>query len=261
MMIPKVIHYCWFGKNPLPTSAKNCIASWRKFLPDYEIKEWNEAIFNVNIIPFTREAYQLKKYAFVSDYARMWILYHYGGLYFDTDVELIRPMDDVISRGAFMGREAQDSKSSGNLAKHEFLANAGSIGLLGCNPGLGLGCAPGLGLYKKILDWYSQHHFVTWSGKFAPNDDIIIVSIVSRIMEREPRKLLDDGVLLVDNIYVYPPEYFCPKNYFTGELQITCNTRSIHHYSASWMGKEAHKPPLLQRLCKRVKFFTVRMGL
>ena len=101
-MIPKVIHYCWFGRNPLPPLAIKCIESWKKFLPDYEIKGWNEDNFDVNIIPYTQEAYQAKKYAFVSDYARFWILYKYGGIYFDTDVEVIRPLDDIIARGPFM---------------------------------------------------------------------------------------------------------------------------------------------------------------
>ena len=91
-MIPHVIHYCWFGGKPLPKLAVDCIASWRKYLPGYEIKEWNESNFDVNIIPYTSEAYAAKKYAFVSDYARFWILYHYGGVYFDTDVEVIQPL-------------------------------------------------------------------------------------------------------------------------------------------------------------------------
>ena len=95
-MIPKIIHYCWFGRNPLPQSAIKCINSWKKFFPDYEIKEWNEQNFDVNIIPYTSEAYQAKKYAFVSDYARMWVLYNYGGIYFDTDVEVIKPMKDIV---------------------------------------------------------------------------------------------------------------------------------------------------------------------
>ena len=103
--IPKVIHYCWFGRNPLPKMAVKCIASWRKFLPDYEIKEWNEDNFDVNIIPYTKDAYADGKYAFVSDFARFWILYRYGGVYFDTDVEVIKPMDDIIGRGPFMGLE------------------------------------------------------------------------------------------------------------------------------------------------------------
>ena len=102
-MIPKTIHYCWFGKKPLPPLAKKCIVSWKKFFPDYEIIEWNEDNFDVNQIPYTAEAYKHKKYAFVSDYARFKILYEHGGLYFDTDVEIIKPMNDIISQGNFMG--------------------------------------------------------------------------------------------------------------------------------------------------------------
>ena len=104
-MIPKIIHYCWFGRNPLPPLALECIASWRKFLPDYEIKEWNEDNFDVNSIPYTAEAYRQKKYAYVSDYARFCILYQYGGIYFDTDVEVIKPLNDIIAKGNFMGFE------------------------------------------------------------------------------------------------------------------------------------------------------------
>ena len=112
-MTPQIIHYCWFGRNPLPDLALKCIASWRKYLPDYEIKEWNEDNFDVNIIPYTAEAYKAKKYAFVSDYARFYILYKYGGLYFDTDVEVIRPISDILNNGAFMGCECDGmSKSS-----------------------------------------------------------------------------------------------------------------------------------------------------
>ena len=101
-MIPKIIHYCWFGRKPLPPLAVKCIESWKKYLPDYTIKEWNEDNFDINIVPYTREAYEVGKYAFVSDYARFYILYHHGGLYFDTDVEVIRPMDDLVGRGAFL---------------------------------------------------------------------------------------------------------------------------------------------------------------
>ena len=155
-MIPKIIHYCWFGRNPLPESAKKCIDSWRKFLPDYEIKEWNEDNFDVNIIPYTQQAYEAKKYAFVSDYARFWILYHHGGVYFDTDVEVIRPMDDIIEKRPFMGRE------KGAFIKDicdNTITVQGDAGLgvapglgLGVNPGLGLGVNPGLGptLYTHL---------------------------------------------------------------------------------------------------------------
>ena len=92
----KVIHYCWFGGKPLPRSAEKCIASWKKFLPEFEIVRWDESNFDVNAIPYTREAYSAGKYAFVSDYARFWILYHNGGLYFDTDGEVINNLDDIL---------------------------------------------------------------------------------------------------------------------------------------------------------------------
>ena len=130
-MIPKIIHYCWFGRNPLPESAQKCIASWRKFFPDYEIVEWNEDNFDVRSIPYTAQAYDAKKYAFVSDYARFKILYEHGGIYFDTDVEVIRPFDDILARGAFMGYEIDPKEGdiTGYVA-----------------PGLGLGVNPGLGL-------------------------------------------------------------------------------------------------------------------
>ena len=128
-MIPKIIHYCWFGRNPLPDSAQRCIDSWRKFLPDYEIKEWNEDNFDVNSIPYTEQAYKAKKYAFVSDYARFWILYHEGGLYFDTDVEVIKSLDDIICNGNFMGEESDE----GHLDAYDGL---------GVNSGLGLGISP-----------------------------------------------------------------------------------------------------------------------
>ncbi|MDE6783607.1 MAG: glycosyl transferase, partial [Paramuribaculum sp.] len=138
--IPKVIHYCWFGGKPLPKLARKCIRSWKKYLPDYEIQEWNESNFDVNIIPYTAQAYEAKKYAFVSDYARFWILYKYGGLYFDTDVEVIRNMDRIIEAGSFMGCETTCEEAQ---------ARGGGLSVA---PGLGLGAPAGSELYKEILD-------------------------------------------------------------------------------------------------------------
>lgn len=104
-MIPKIIHYCWFGGNPLPELAKKCIKSWEKYFPDYEIKEWNESNFDFNSCNYVKEAYEARKWAFVSDYARFKILYEYGGIYFDTDVEVVNSMEDILKKGAFIGRE------------------------------------------------------------------------------------------------------------------------------------------------------------
>ena len=222
-MIPKTIHYCWFGHNPLPELAQRCIASWRKYLPDYEIKEWNEDNFDVNIVPYTREAYEAKKYAFVSDYARFWILYQYGGLYFDTDVEVIKPIDDIIEKGAFMGFEV-DAGISGATTT----AVAPGLGL-GVNPGLGLGVNPGLGLYENLLDLYATLHFKT-NGK---NNLKTVVEYTTELL-RESGLQDKAGVQNVAGVNIYPSEYFCPISVLDGKLYKTINTRTIHHYAASW---------------------------
>ena len=165
-MIPKIIHYCWFGRNTLSPLAIKCIESWKKYFPDYEIKEWNEANFDVNIIPYTQEAYEAKKYAFVSDYARFWILYHYGGLYFDTDVEIIRSMNVIIEKGSFMGCENNDKEGKNLFQK------------LGVNPGLGMGSIPYHPFYKEMLDLYVSEHFKNNKGVLNLKN-IIVTSITN----------------------------------------------------------------------------------
>ena len=166
-MIPKIIHYCWFGRNPLPPLALECIASWRKFFPDYEIWQWGEddnesgnenrlfdkkMAFDVNTIPYTTEAYAQKKYAFVSDYARFWILYKYGGIYFDTDVEVIKPMDDIISQGAFMGFEVDpDGENSPDKYAPRYA--------FAVNPGLGFGMEKEHPFLKRMLDKYAAMEY------------------------------------------------------------------------------------------------------
>ena len=215
-MIPKVIHYCWFGGNPFPDMAIKCIESWKKFFPDYEIKEWNESNFNLECCDYVKEAYKQKKWAFVSDYARFWILYNYGGLYFDTDVEVIKDMSCIISKGAFIGCETVDKCAPG-------------LGL-GVNPGLGLGVNPGLGLYKEILDDYENSHFIKTNGEI---DYTTVVDRVTDILIRHGF-VEKTEIQTVCGITIYPPEYFCPLNYSTGVLNITDNTVSIHHYTESW---------------------------
>ena len=213
-MIPKIIHYCWFGGNPLPPLAEKCIASWKRFLPDYEIKEWNEQNFDINIIPYTAEAYQAKKYAFVSDYAHFWILYHYGGLYFDTDVEVIKPMGSIIAKGAFMGCE-QDSKSGIELT---------------VAPGLGLAVESKHEIYKAILEEYDSFHFINEDGS---NNDKTVVEYVTEILKKHGLRN-SPGIQNINGINVYPSEYFCPRNTVTKRMHITNNTYTIHHYMASW---------------------------
>ena len=118
-MIPKIIHYCWFGGKPLPALARKCIMSWKKFLPDYEIREWNEHNFDVNKVPYTAEAYAAKKYAFVTDYVRLYALYHEGGIYMDTDVEVLKPLDRFLHHPAFSGFEGGGLVPTGIMASEK----------------------------------------------------------------------------------------------------------------------------------------------
>ncbi|WP_373174013.1 glycosyltransferase family 32 protein [Bacteroides finegoldii] len=224
-MIPKIIHYCWFGRNTLPSSAQKCIASWKKYFPNYEIKEWNEDNFDVNIIPYTREAYSVKKYAFVSDYARFWVLYYYGGLYFDTDVEVIKSMDDIVERGAFMGIE-------GPVRLEETSVLAVATGFVwGCNPGLGLGCHRRLALYQSILDYYATLHFLDEKGKMIPGT---VVKHTTEVLIKYGLRVTNE-IQKVADVWIYPQDYFNPLDDATGRLNITENTRSIHWYSKTWV--------------------------
>lgn len=223
-MIPKTIHYCWFGRNPLPPLAIRCIESWKKYLPNYEIREWNEDNFDVNIIPYTKEAYEAKKYAFVSDYARFWILYKYGGLYFDTDVEVIKPLDDIIAKGPFMGCE-KDVRNDRVTVVTSDLA-------LGVNPGLGLGVPPGLSLYKEMLDLYATLHFVRSDGSLNQKT---VVQYTTEILCRHGLKNINE-IQKCAGIWIYPKEYFCPIDYETKKRVDTINTYTVHHYAASWYG-------------------------
>lgn len=212
-MIPKIIHYCWFGRKPLPKSARKCIDSWKRFFPDYEIKEWNEDNFDIDIIQYTHDAYTAQKYAFVSDYARIWILYKYGGVYFDTDVEVIKPMQEILNIGAYMGCEIDGG--NGNIA---------------VAPGLGIATEANNQLYQTILEKYHTLKFKKTDGSI---NLYAIVSITTDIMKQ--RGLNDiTGIQKIDDITIYPSEYFNPMDSLTGKITITEHTYSIHHYANSW---------------------------
>ena len=220
--IPKIIHYCWFGRNPLPPMAVKCIESWKKILPDYEIKEWNEDNFDIHMTPYIEEAYHLKKYAFVSDFARFWVLYNYGGVYFDVDVEVIKPIDDIVARGPFMGVELLSNEAT----------YRGYRGLPAA--GLGMAAYPNFEPLKDMMQYYHNRHFISLRGK--PNQKTVVI-IVTDI-------LLDNGgtfdpynVSECLGFHIYPQEYFNPKALPAGDITITNNTRSIHHYAGSWCTK------------------------
>lgn len=211
-MIPKIIHYCWFGKNPLDSKSLKCIESWKKYLPDYEIKEWNEVNFDIESCTYATQAYNEKKWAFVSDYARFKILYEHGGVYFDTDVEVIKSFDDILSKGNYMGCE----RDGGTVA-----------------PGLGMAVNPGNDIIKELIEDYERSSFYKSDGTCD----------LTTIVERTTSVLKNHGlsdckeIQKVGDILIYPPEYFCPINMETGQLTITDNTYSIHRFAGSWENK------------------------
>lgn len=215
----------------MPELAKKCIASWKKYLPDYEIKEWNEQNFDVMRTAYSSEAYSLKKYAHVSDYARFWILYNYGGIYFDTDVEVIRPLDDIIAKGTFMGFECQEGiaedNPNGNMAA-----------------GLGMGVYPGHPFFRDMVDFYEHFHFAGWNGRKTGN----IVFLATKFLDYDHKQVLDGGIVKVSDLLVYPEEYFCPVNYYTKETHITENTRTIHHYMSSCNSPASQPYPFSERI-------------
>ncbi len=236
--IPKVIHYCWFGGNPLPEEYVKYIESWKKYLPDYEIKRWDESNFDFSTCDYAREAYEAKKWAFVSDYVRLKVVYDNGGLYFDTDVEVIKPIDDIVEKGAFMGLEMQKMKKGAKDDIHVEVAT-----------GLGFGAPAGMEIYKDFLEKYESMHFLNADGSYNQ------ITTVKHITEVFKKYGFDgtDTLQTVGGITLYPSEYFDPIDCATGEERYTENTVTVHHYSASWMdGKDLLKMKIKKLLGHRV---------
>lgn len=226
-MIPKIIHYCWFGPKPLPLLAERCIASWRKYMPKWELRLWTEEDFDIFSVPFVRDAYELGKYAFVSDYVRLWAVHQFGGLYLDIDVELLRPLDEVCARGAWLAREE------------------GQDGL--CYPALGLGFAlpQGHWLAQQTLEIYEQTPFPRSAEGLH---SVTVIKMVARVLEPLGLTTTDEPQD-IDGLHIYPTECFAPRGYHSQKLKITPRTYSIHHYYASWMPQgQRVKDLLVQRL-------------
>lgn len=212
-MIPKVIHYCWFGKNEMPEKNKKCIESWKKIMPDYEIIEWNEDNYDITKCPYIKEAYDAKKWAFVSDYARLDICYNYGGIYLDTDVEVIKRFDDLLFLEGFCGFEIGKNNVSNEV-----------------NTGLVLGMKKGLEIGKILLNDYRNRHFKIDVDKL----DLIPCPVIQTETLKKYGLKLNNSKQCIKGLSIFPAEYFCPMNQYTGKTIVTNKTYSIHHYSASW---------------------------
>ncbi|MBR1884236.1 MAG: glycosyl transferase [Clostridia bacterium] len=207
--IRKVINYCWFGGNEKPQKVIECIDSWKKICKDYEIVEWNESNFDIKKYKFVEEAYRAQKWAFVTDVARLDIIYNNGGIYFDTDVEVVRNIDDLLKYDLFMGFESR-----------EFL-----------NDGLGFGAIKNNDLLRQNLEEYKS---VEFDEKNLSS--IACPIITSRVFEKNGF-LMNNTNQVINNNAIFSKEYFCPMDYETGKIDITDKTYSIHHYSASWKSK------------------------
>jgi len=212
-MIPKIIHYCWFGKNPLPELAERCISSWKKFCPDYEIICWNENNFDINIVPFTAQVAKTKKWGFIVDYIRAYVVYFYGGIYLDTDVELLKPFDgSILCNTCFSGFE-----NKMNIA-----------------PGLIFAGVKGCDIAKELMDFYSKYNFIQENGELnlTPSPKIFTNMLLKYGLKRN-NSYQELGVFTS-----YPTEYFCPMSLKTRMINITKNTYCIHHYLGSWLSEE-----------------------
>lgn len=212
MTIPKIIHYVWVGPKKPPSLTKKCIDSWRKYLPDYEIIEWNESNFDISSNRYCREAYEAKKYAFVSDYIRICVLFQYGGIYMDTDVEVLQPFnDEFLECEAFSGYETSASISTGVM-----------------------GCIPGQKMFKKILDFYENAVFTNDDGSYNSVTNVAIITKIASELGFVP-----DGTLkTVLGFTIFPQTYFCPLSHDTDETCFTPNTYTIHHFSGTWCDRK-----------------------
>lgn len=232
-MIPRIIHYCWFGENEKPEIVKKCISSWKKYCPNYEIREWNDENYSLDDSPrYVQDALAAKKYAFVTDYVRLKVLYDYGGFYMDTDVELVKPLDAFLGDRALIGFENDDFVNSGQMlaaeAKHPVL--------------------------QEMMDCYEGIEF------YHPDGSMFLLGcphINTDVLKRHG--LVQNGQeQTVADVHVCPADWFNPLDSATGVLNKTKNTVSIHWYSMSWIPKWKQKRVFLLR---RIRRLLVKVGL
>lgn len=209
-MIPKVIHYCWFGQNEKSDFVKKCMNSWKDVCPDYRLVEWNESSFEINSNVYVREAYENKKWAFVSDYVRLYALANEGGFYLDTDVELVKSLNDLVSYPAILGYESKDSISTAVI-----------------------GAEKGNEMIKYLLEYYDNRHFKRADGSLDITTNVVIISALLKKKYSIP---FDNRQFEFGKIFtIFPKDYFAPKSPGAKKYVTTANTIAIHHFDASWM--------------------------
>lgn len=213
--IPKIIHYCWFGRGDMPQDAVQFIEGWKKLCPQYQIKEWNEYNFDITSNRYVKEAYEAKKYAFVTDYVRLYALYNEGGIYMDTDVELLKPLDIFLKHNAFSSFENSNLIPTGLMA-----AKKGSKWI------------------KDLLDEYDNISFIKPDGSYDTTTNVIRIT---NLTEKKYGLVKESSYQDLGEVTLYPHEYFCPKDWHTGNIHITENTYAIHHFKGSWHSEQDKK--------------------
>ena len=229
-MIPKIIHYFWLGGSPKSETVEKYIESWKRNCPEFEIREWNETNYDIHKHPFMEKAYNEKKWAFVSDYARLDVLYEFGGIYLDTDVEVIKDLSPLCVYKAFEGFE-----------------NPKLV-----NNGQGFGCEAGMPIIKEMMKLYDgDSPYELIEGKSVPKES---PKICTEVLVRQGLKQ-DGSRQTVGDVEILPVDYLCPMNYKTGRVKITENTYSIHHFSGSW-----HTGKTSRLYLKYMRFLNIVFG-
>jgi|GEM_PF-197334 len=228
MSIPKIIHYCWLSGSAYPEIVQRCIASWKHYLPDYEIRLWDSARSPLDANDYVRQAYAKKKYAFVSDYIRLYALYHEGGIYFDSDVEALRSFDDLLSEPAFIGFE-----------------RCGRVG-----PWL-IASEPGNPVIRELLEEYEERSFCDREGKI--DQTVNTIPTTKLLIEKGLQPV--DTIQHLPGITVYPERTFCPKDPWTDEVAITPDTYAIHHFTGTWNDLADKDMPFIKSIPEMIRGF------
>lgn len=237
-MIPKIIHFCWLSQDDFPPLIKKCMASWKEHLPDYEFVLWDTNRFKLEDNIWVKQAFETKKYAFAADYIRLFAIYNYGGIYLDTDIEVVKPFDDLLDRPYLIGSEGLG------------IIEAGVFGAEKNSPWV-----------KQCLDYYKGKTFINPDGTYntltLPRIMMAQISKQRTIKEILPEKLdVAEQSSNTELLYMFPKDFFCAKNHGTGVIEKTNNTYSIHHFAMSWIPRKKTFLPDLKR--KLMSFFGVR---
>jgi mannosyltransferase OCH1-like enzyme len=226
-MIPKIIHYVWFGNRQKTKKMEKCLQSWKKFCPDYKIIEWNESNFDINCNRFIKEAYDAGRYPFASDVARLIVLYEYGGIYVDSDVEIIKNLDDLLDNEAFIGFETDEYINSGQM----------------------LGCVKGNKLIKEHIEQYSNIPFPDINDIKAIKSITCPKVFTSLLLEKGFQP--NGKEQIVEGLHIYPQDYFNPYEYDTMRMFKTENSYSIHWSAHSWTSQSYLRRKIAQ-ICHRL---------